>query len=325
MRRRDFITLLGGAAAGWPLAARAQQPMPVIGFLSGRSPGDSVELVHAFRQGLAEVGYIEGRNVVIEYRHADSNLDRVPGLAAELVRLGVNVIAAPGDSVGLAAKAATPTIPIIFVAGVDPIEAGIVASLNRPGGNATGVSMLNAELAPKRLELLHELVPGATVMALLVNPKSPSNEAVSQGVQAAARTLGLGLNVLQASSERDFDAVFADLVRLQAGGLLMATDGLFNSRSDRLGALTVRHAIPAIYQYRAFAAAGGLMSYGGSLIEGTRQVGIYTGRVLKGERPADLPVQQVTKVELILNLRTAKAFGINAPLSLVYRADKVIE
>jgi putative ABC transport system substrate-binding protein len=325
MKRREFITLLSGAAA-WPLAARAQQPaMPIVGFVNPSPADRSVELVRAFRQGLGQTGYIEGRNVAVEYRYADSELDRLPGLAADLVRLGVNVIAAPGDAAGQAAKAATPTIPVIFVAGVDPIEVGLVASLNRPGGNATGVSMLNAELAPKRLELLHELVPGAAVVALLVNPTSPNTEIVSRLVQAAARTLGLQLYILQASRERDFDAVFADLVRLRAGGLLMATDGLFNSRSDRLAALTVRHAIPAIYQYRAFAAAGGLMSYGGSLIEAVRQVGVYTGRVLRGEKPADLPVQQITKVELTINLKTAKALGFTVPITLLGRADEVIE
>jgi putative ABC transport system substrate-binding protein len=323
-RRREFISALGGATV-WPFVARAQRRMPVVGFLDP-SPADlSMGLVRAFRQGLGETGYIEGRSVAVEYRYADSDLDRLPGLAADLVRLDVNVIAAPGDAAGQAAKAATPTIPVIFVAGVDPIEVGLVASLNRPGGNATGVSMLNAELAPKRAELLHELVPGAAVVALLVNPTSPNTEIVSRRVQVAARTLGLQLHILQASRERDFDAVFADLVRLRAGGLLMATDGLFNSRSYRLAALTVRHAIPAIYQYRAFAAAGGLMSYGGSLIEAVRQVGVYTGRVLRGEKPADLPVQRITKVELTINLKTAKALGLTVPITILGRADEVIE
>jgi putative tryptophan/tyrosine transport system substrate-binding protein len=324
MRRRTFISLLGGAAT-WPLAARAQQSaMPVIGYLRSGSDSSS-DSDSAFRQGLRSSGYVEGQNVAIEYRYAENQLDRLPALAADLVRRQVAVIAAPGDAPARAAKAATTTIPVVFMAGVDPIEIGLVASLNRPGGNATGVSMLNAELAPKRLELLHQLVPDATAMALLVNPTSRNTEIVSRELQAAAGTLGLQLHILQASTDRDFDAVFETMKELRAGGLLMATDGLFNARSDQLAALTVRHAMPAIYQYRAFAAAGGLMSYGGSLTDGVRQVGLYTGRILKGEKPADLPVLQSTKVELFINLKTAKALGLTVPLALLTRADEVIE
>jgi putative ABC transport system substrate-binding protein len=327
MQRREIITLLGGAAAAWPLAALAQQrpAMPVIGLLSGNVPDFSQEVTRAFHQGLSDAGYVEGRNVAIEYRWANDQLDRLPTLAAELVRRRVTVIAAPGDAPALAAKAATATIPIAFLAGLDPVEVGLVASLNRPGGNATGMSMLNAELAPKRLELLHELVPTATQFAFLVNPTNRNTEVVSRELQAAARTLGLQLHVLQASTVRDFDTVFTSLAKLGVGGLLMATDGLFNTRSEQLAALTVRHAVPAIYQYRAFAAAGGLMSYGGSLVNGYRLVGAYTGRILKGEKPADLPVQQQTNIELIINMKTAKALGLTFPITLLGRADEVIE
>jgi ABC-type uncharacterized transport system substrate-binding protein len=325
MRRRQFIRLLGGAAA-WPLAARAQQPaMPVIGFLNGAAAWEYAHHVATFRQGLSETSYVEGRNVAIEYRWAESHYDRLPAMAADLVRRQVTVIAAIGGPAALAAKAATATIPIVFVTAVDPVEAGLVASLNRPGGNLTGVSSLNSELVPKRLELLHELLPTATIFALLVNPTGPNAQPQSRELQAAAQALGLHSHVLHASSERDFDTVFASLLQLQAGGLVIATDGLFIGRGEQLGALTVRHRVPAIFQYREFAAGGGLMSYGGSLADAYWRVGQYTGRLLKGEKPADLPVQQATKVELIINLKTAKALGLTVPDTLLARADEVIE
>jgi putative ABC transport system substrate-binding protein len=323
--RREFITLLGSATA-WPLAVRAQQPvMPVIGFLNSRAPGDDPHLLAAFRRGLKEAGYIEGQNVAIEYRFAENQYDRLPVLAADLVRRQVTVIAANGPA-AKAAKAATATIPIVFIAGFDPVEVGLVASLNRPGGNITGVSVLDVELGPKRLELLHELVPTANIIAVLVNPSDPARaETISRDLQTAARTLGLQLHVLHASTDRDFDTVFASLVQLRAGGLVIGGEPFFNSRSEQLGALSMRHAVPTVYQLRTFAAAGGLASYGTSVSDSYRETGVYTGRILKGEKPADLPVQQATKVELILNLKTAQALGLTIPLSLLGRADEVIE
>lgn len=324
MRRREFIAGLGAAA--WPLVARAQQAtaMPVIGFLHSGSSNLYARLVYAFRDGLNEAGYIEGRNTAIEYRWADGKYDRLPTFAADLVLRQVAVIVANSPAIP-AAKAATTTIPIIFQTGSDPVASGLVASLSRPGGNLTGVSTMNVELTPKRLELLRELVPTATAIALLVNPTNPNADIQSRDLKAAAVALRLQLHVLYASSERDFDTVFTTLAQLRVGGLVIAPDAFFISRSEQLAELTVRHALPAIFSYREFAAAGGLLSYGGSSTDQFRQAGIYAGRILKGERPADLPVQQVAKVELIVNLKTAKALGLTVPLPLLGRADEVIE
>jgi putative ABC transport system substrate-binding protein len=327
VKRREFITLLGGAAAAWPLAVRAQQPaLPVVGFLNSESPDLFAYLVLAFRQGLSQSGYVEGSNVAIEYRWADGQYGRLPALVADLIRREVTVIAANSPAPVMAAKAATTTIPIVFATGYDPVAAGLVASLARPGSNLTGVTSLTAEVGPKRVELLYELVPTATSIALLVNPAAGSfHETISTDLKAAARKLRLQFQVLYASTERDFDAVFASVAQLRASGLVIGSDPFFNSQSKQLAALAIRHAVPAIYQYRKFAMAGGLMSYGGSLTDMYRQVGIHTGRILRGEKPADLPVQQSTKVELIVNLKTAKALGIDIPSSLLARADEVIE
>jgi putative tryptophan/tyrosine transport system substrate-binding protein len=326
MNRRQVMSLLGGATA-WPLAARAQQPaIPVIGFLNGGSPDLFANLVRAFRQGLKETGYIEGQNVTVEYRWAEGQNDKLPALAADLVRRQVAVISATTTPAALAAKAATTTIPIVFFVAGDPVELGLVASLNRPGGNITGTTTLTLEVGPKRLELLHEMVPTATIIALLVNPTSPNlAEAQVRDLRMAARGLGLQIHVLHASTDRDFDTVFATLGQLQAGGLVISSDSFFFSRGQLLAALAARHAVPAIYPFREDAAAGGLMSYGGSLADSHRLAGAYTGRILKGEKPADLPVQQSTKVELILNVRTAKSLGLTVPFSLLGRADEVIE
>jgi putative ABC transport system substrate-binding protein len=327
MNRRQFIGLLGGGVA-WPLAARAQQAaMPVIGYLGSQSPGVFSVRLRAFHQGLSDVGYVEGRNVAIEYRWAEGQYDRLPAMAADLVRRQVAVIAAPGGIPGaLAAKAATATIPIVFETGANPVEAGLVSSLNHPGGNVTGVTSLNVAVGPKRVELLHELVPAATNMALLINPTNPGNaEDNLRDGQTAAAKLGLQIHVLHANSERDFDAVFASLAQLGIGALAIGADPFFTIRSEQLAALTLRHSVPAVYLGREFAAAGGLMSYGGSVAESHRQAGVYTGRILKGEKPSDLPVQRVTKVELIINLKTARALGITVPLPLSGRADEVIE
>ena len=327
MRRREFITLLGGAAATWPLAARAQQPaLPVIGFLGPGSAESDAFRATAFRLGLTESGYVDGQNVTIDFRWAEDHLDRLPAMATDLVHRQVAVIATSSTPAALVAKAATNTIPIVFETASDPVKLGLVASLSRPGGNVTGVTSMGAEIAPKGLELLHELLPTARLMALLVNPADPAlAEPQARQVLSAANTLGIELHVLNASTERDFDAVFDKLMQLRAGGLVIAGDALFTGHADQLAALTLHHAIPAIYQRREFAAAGGLMSYGGSVTETHRLAGIYTGRILKGEKPADLPVQQVTKVELYINMKTAKALGITFPLTLLGRADEVIE
>ncbi len=332
MKRREFITLLGGAAAVpsllWPPAARAQQPaMPVIGFMSGVSPGDSDDSLAALRRGLRETGYVEGRNVAIEYRYAGYQTDRLPELAADLVRQRVDVIVTPGSPPAtFAAKAATTTIPIVFfVSAADPVASGLVASLNRPGGNLTGVTTLGAELGPKRLELLHELVPAATCIAVLVNPKGSDAEAFVKNVQAGARTLGLAIEVVHASADRDLEPMFATLAGLRAGGLVIAPDQFLTTRSGPIAALAVRHGLPTIFQYRPSAAAGGLMSYGGDLRDAWRLVGTYAGRILKGEKPAELPVHQSTKIELVINMKTAKALGLAMPPTLLAAADEVIE
>ena len=327
MRRREFILALGGAAAAWPLVARAQQPaMPMIGFLNSASAQGAAKQLAAFLKGLGENGYVEGRNVAIEYRWAESQFDRLPAMMADLVHRQVAVIAATTTPAALAAKTVTTTIPIVFETGTDPVQLGLVTSLNRPGGNITGVTQLIVEVAPKRLELLHELVPTARVMGLLVNQAAPAlAQAQLRAVQSAADTLGLELQVLNASSEHDFDAAFEKLIRLRAGGLVISADSVFLRGMEQLAVLTIRHAVPAIYQYREFAAAGGLMSYGPDITESYRMAGIYTGRILKGEKPADLPVQQVTKIELYINLKTAKALGITVPLPLSGRADELFE
>ena len=327
MRRRHFITLFGGVAA-WPLTARAQQPaLPVIGFLSSESPALFANLLDAFRQGLREVGYIDGQNVAIEYRWAEGQNSRLPALATDLVHRRVRVIAVPLTTPGaLAAKAATTTIPIVILTAGDPVALGIVDSLNRPGGNITGVTSLGEELVAKRFELMHELMPSATIMTLLVNPTNTALTAsTTKAAQTAARTLGLQLHILQASTEREFDTIFATLAQLRASALVIAVNSFFTGRRKQLAALASRHRVPAIYQSRDFAEAGGLMSYSSNLREALRLVGLYTGRILKGEKPADMPVQQATKVDLIINLKVAKALGITVPNTLIGRADEVIE
>jgi ABC-type uncharacterized transport system substrate-binding protein len=326
MRRREFITLVGGLAA-WPLAARAQQPAtPVIGYLDSRSPDEGESRAAAFRRGLQESGYIIGQNVAIEYRWADQQIDRLPAMAADLVKRHVTVIATGTTPAVLAAQAATTKIPIVFEVGTDPVRLGLVATLNRPGGNVTGVTNLIVEVAPKRLELLHELLPTAKVMALLLNPDDRAlAQAQAREVLSAARNRGLELHVLNARSEGDFDAVFADIKRLRVGGLLIGGGSVFLRGVNKLAALTVRHAVPAISQWRSFPAAGGLMSYGSDFLDSYRMAGVYTGRVLKGENPAELPVVQATKFELVINLKAAKALGISVPPSMQARADEMIE
>ena len=327
MRRREFIALVGGAAVAWPLSTRAQQAaVPVVGFLNSGSPDGYAFQADAFRQGLKDAGYIEGQNVTIEYRWANDQNDRLAALADDLVHRRVAVIAATSTPANLVAKASTSTIPIVFTAGGDPVRLGLVASLNQPGGNVTGVTQLVVELAPKRLEVLHELVPAASVIALLVNPNDPTQaETVSRETESAARRLGLQIHIVQVSTERDLEGVFASFSQMAAGALVIGGGAFFNNHTEELAALAIRHSMPAIAQYRQFVTADGLASYGGSITESYRLAGVYTGRILKGEKPADLPVQQATKVDLIINLKTAKALGITVPLSLLGRADEVIE
>jgi putative tryptophan/tyrosine transport system substrate-binding protein len=328
MRRRDFITRLGGAAFVWPFAARAQQPaIPVVGFLSTASPDSYAIRLRAFRQGLKDAGYVEGQNVTIEYRWAEGQNDRLPALAADLVHHQVDAIVAGGGTPSaVAAKSATAAIPIVFEVATDPVKIGFVARLDKPGGNLTGVANLNVEIGPKRLELMHELLPSVTVFAVLVNPANPALfEPFVRSLQTAASGLGLELHILNASTERELDTAFATLVQLKAGALVIGPDVFFNSHIEKIAALAIGHAVPAVYQYRPFVEAGGLLSYGSDEAETYHHVGVYAGRILKGEKAADLPVVQSTKVELIINLKTAKALGLTIPLPLLGRADEVIE
>ena len=328
MKRREFITLIGSTAVAWPLAARAQQPaMPVIGFISSRSSAEAAYATAAFHRGLKDLGYVEGDNIAIEYRWADGAYDRLPALAADLVRRRVAVIAATGGSLsGLAAKAATSSIPIVFVAGEDPVALGLVTSINRPGGNATGVYIFLSEMDAKRMELLRELVRNPALIAVLLNPTfTPSFEATSKEIAEAARAAGQRIDVIEARNEREIHSAFKRIEQLQPQALLVGSDPFFNARREQLVTLANHYGIPAIYELREFAAAGGLMSYGTSLTEAYRQVGVYTGRILKSEKPADLPVVQSTKFELVINLKTAKALGVEIPPTLLARADEVIE
>jgi putative tryptophan/tyrosine transport system substrate-binding protein len=327
VRRREFITAIGGAAVAWPLAARAQlAAMPVIGFLSSRSPGESAGVVAAFQQGLRETGFVEGQNVGIAFRWAEGHYDRLPALAADLIGLrAVVLFAAGGFPPAVAAKTATSTIPIVFSAVNDPVQLGLVASLNRPGGNITGMSLLATGLWEKVFELLKELVPAATVIAYLVNPSNPSAEVYSKAGVAAATALGIQVHVLNASTERDLEESFASLAKLGAGGLVVPNEAFFDSQRGRIVALSARYGVAAVFSIREYVVAGGLMSYGTSLTDSYRRAGIYTGRILKGEKPADLPVMQPTKFELVLNLKTAKALGLDVPPTLLARADEVIE
>jgi len=326
MNRRDFMLRVGGGAVCWPMVARAGRPaMPMVGFLGSTSSALFTDRISEFRKGLSETGYVEGRNVAIEYRWADGQYDRLGELVADLIRRQASVIVASATPAALAAKAATTTIPIAFQIAVDPVEFGLINTLNRPGGNLTGVTTFGVNLGPKQLELLHELVPAATMVALLVNPTVPRvAEVASRGIQVAARTLGLRLLIVNASTERDLDRAFATLVELRAGGLLIGTDHFFINRSQLLATLTVRHAMPTIAQFREFVDAGGLMSYGTSIADVYRQVGIYTGRILKGANPADLPVVQPTAFELSINLKTAVALGLVIAPSIMARADEVL-
>jgi putative ABC transport system substrate-binding protein len=325
MKRREFITLLGGAAV-WPLAARAQQPaMPVIGYLNNGSPESDASRLTGLRRGLNEIGYVEGRNFVIEYRWAGNQADRLPALAADLVQLRVTVIVAAGLLPALAAKAATTSIPIVFSVAADPVQLGLVASLNRPGGNLTGTNSLIGELGAKGLAVLHELMPSIATIGFLENPNNPVSGLMRRDVLAAAPVVGLKVQILKAGTDREIDAAFVSLVQAQTGALLVGNDTLFNSRIEQLVTLAARHAIPTMYSWREFVVAGGLISYGLSLIENYRQTGLYTGRILKGEKPVDMPVMQTTKLELAINLKTAKALGLDVPPSLLSIADEVIE
>jgi len=326
MRRREFIRLFSSTVVAWPLTARARQAaMPVIGLLGSATASGWARQVSAFHQGLRDTGYEEGRNVAIEARWADSQYDRLPAMAAELVQRQVNVIVAFSTPAARAAKATTTTIPVVFTTNRDAVQIGLVASLSRPGGNVTGATNLGVEVDSKLLELLHDAVPSAKVIAVLINPTNFNTETVSRRLQPAARTFGLQLHVLNASTERDFDTAFATLHQLRADGLVVVQDVFFTTQSRQLAALAIRHAVPAIFQEREFAVAGGLMSYTGSVPDEYRQAGVYTGRVLKGEKPADLPIVQVTKFELVINLKTAKALGLNVPNGLLNAADEVIE
>jgi putative tryptophan/tyrosine transport system substrate-binding protein len=326
MQRRAFITLLGGATAALPLTGRAQQPpMPVIGFLNSGSPDGYAPMVSAFRQGLKEIGYVEGQNVAIEYRWANGDYDRLTSLAGDLVRRQVSVIAATSTPANLVAKASTNTIPIVFTAGNDPVQMGLVASLSRPGGNVTGATQLTGEVVPKRVELAHELTPSASILGFLVNPRNSNSDADTKAAKTAAITLGLQLNVLHASSEAELESVFGAFGQMRAGALAIDGDALFNSHTKLIAALSVRHLVPAIYESHEFVADGGLAGYGGSITDSYRLAGTYTGKILKGEKPADLPVQQSTKVELLINLKTAKLLGLTVPSQIVARADEVIE
>lgn len=326
MKRRDLIAALASAAIARPLVAFAQpSSAAVVGFLNTRGAGDDPQLLVAFRRGLAALGYIEGQNLAIEYRWADSHYDQLPALAADLVRKNVAVIVANGAAIQIAKKA-TATIPIVFVVGSDPVETGLVASLNKPGGNATGISILDVKLGAKRLELLHQLNPTKTGVAVLLNPDAPTRaKIILNDLTTAAKVLGLKLHVLNASTDRDLEAAFATVKQLEAGGMIIGGESFFNSRGKELGALSIRYSVPTIYQFRAFASAGGLVSYGTSLTEAYRLLGMYTGQVLRGEKPADLPVQLATKVEMIINLKTAKALGLSVPATLLATADEVIE
>jgi putative tryptophan/tyrosine transport system substrate-binding protein len=326
MRRREFIKVIGGGVAAWPLAARAQQStMPVVGFVNIGSAEGYAPQVSAFLKGLTEAGYVDGQNVAIEYRWANGQYDRLAALVDDLVRRRVSVIAATSTPANLVAKAATTTIPIVFTTGGDPVQLGLVASLGRPGGNVTGVTNVTVEVAPKRLELANELVPQASVFGLLINPENPLAENVKRDSQAAALKLGLQLNVQHATTDAELDRAFTAFREMQVGAVVIGTDGFFNDHVEHLAALAIRNSVPAVYQYHQFVAAGGLASYGGSILDSYRLAGGYVGRILKGEKPADLPVQQASKIELLLNLKTAKTLGITVPQSLQNRADEVIE